>query len=631
MRKGAVIVLMLVVGIFAAANRLSGQRGTTTVAGPLASGRAVAHSRVTATETTAFRRLGKARIQKLPIAPTPRSTLARASHPQQPAQAEAETQKGLAVPPKGIEPRAAYRAATLETPSVSTKFDGLNSTQGQADPPDVQVATGPTAVVEMVNTVYAMWNRSTGALLDSGQLDTFFSTSGVNRQGDEVSDPRVLYDTRSGRWFTALFDVTRHESLVGVSDTSDPTGGWGLVAYPFGNGCPDQPRLGLSDNVVVVGVDLFKNCNGGALQGGAVLVFDKPQMLGNGAVDVQQFQGGTALTQITPAISLTPTAPDYLVSIERNKPTMADLYTVTSPSQQTIPVQSIRITRMDVPPNAPQKGSVSRIDTGDDRVQNARFENGVLTFVASDACTPRRVPLACARLAQINTASAQLMWQKELFLAGGRYLFYPVVESDGAGNLLLAFGYSSGTEYPGVGAVTLQPNRSFSSWTIVQKGTSPHKPGRFAPRYGDYFGIGRDPVVPRQVWAGGEYGSRLQQGQGWGTAVFAMSAGNANRPPPPPPDKARPTVKPQATRAKAGHPTKLRFTLRDNSGWAVVNAGVFRGSGQVKKFAPAEVPNGKWFLKWTASSRAATLRFCTSAVDAGGNSSKRACAPVRVT
>jgi len=97
--------------------------------------------------------------------------------------------------------------------------------QGQADPPDVQVAAGPTAIVEMVNTVYAMWSRS-GVLLDSGQLDQFFTSSGVNRKGDEVTDPRILYDTSTQRWFAALFDVTRGEALVGVSDTSDPAGDW---------------------------------------------------------------------------------------------------------------------------------------------------------------------------------------------------------------------------------------------------------------------------------------------------------------------------------------------------------------------------------------------------------------------
>jgi hypothetical protein len=583
-----------------------------------------------------LRRIGKATVPVVRIAPTPSARLAHASHLQQPPLTETEARKGTAIPPKEIVPRAAYRAGALGTPSVTTKFDGLNSSQGQADPPDVQVAVGPTAVVEMVNTVYAMWNRSNGSLLDSGQLDTFFSSSGVNRQGDEVSDPRILYDTRSGRWFTALFDVTRGEALLGVSDTADPTGGWGLVAHSFESGfttqCPDQPRLGLSDAVVVIGVDLFKNCNGGGLLGGVVIVYDKADALGSGAVHVSAYGGqSTALTQITPAISLTQTGPEYLISIERENPTVADLYTATSPSQPSLPVTEVRITRMDAPPNAPQKGEVTRIDTGDDRAQNARFENGFLTFVASDACTPRRVPLACARLAQINTTTARLVWEKELFLAGGRYLFYPVVESDGAGNLLLAFGYSSGTEYPGIGAVSLQPNRSFSSWTVVQKGTSPHRPGRFAPRYGDYFGIGRDPAVPRQVWAAGEYGSPLQRGQGWGTSVFALSAGSANPPPPPPPDKARPTVKPQAARVKGGGTAKLRFTLRDNSGWALVNAGVFRGRSQIKKLAGQELPNGRWFYKWTAPSRSGTLRFCASAVDSAGNSSKRACAPVRVT
>jgi len=410
----------------------------------------------------------------------------------------------------------------------------------------------------------------------------------------------------------------------------------GLIAQAFdpslGGTCPDQPRLGVSDAVVVVGVDLFANCNGGALKGGVVIVFDKAQMMGSGSVNVTTYGGdNTALTQITPAISLSPTAADYLVSIERDNPTIADLYTVTSPDQASIPINEVHITRMDPPPAAPQRGTSAKIDTGDDRVQNARWLNGKLVFVAGDACRSGKVVAGCARVAQITTATAGLDWEKELTLGGGRHLFYPAVELDDAGNFLLAFGYSSGTEFPGIGAVTLQPNGTFSPWTVVAKGTAPQLPWSSGARYGDYFGIGRDPAVANQVWAGAEYGNGLDRGQGWGTKVFAMTAGTANPPPPPPPDTKSPSAKPKPTKVKRSKIAKLRFTVRDNSGRAVATAGVYRGSRRVKNFGALELDNGTWFLNWRAPSRPARLSFCVSAVDSAGNKSKRLCAPVKVT
>ncbi len=548
---------------------------------------------------------------------------------------ESESTKFPFVLPKAITPRVAYRLGGEGTPSVGALIKGLDSTQGLANPPDVAVAAGPTAIVEMANTVYAIWNRS-GQLLDSGQLDDFFSSSGVDRHGDEVTDPRVLYDAASGRWFSALFDVTRGEALVGVSDTSDPTGGWGLVPQAFtadvGGTCPDQPRLGLSDAVVVVGVDLFTNCEDGALKGGVVIVFDKPEMLAGASVSVSAYGGqSTRLAQITPAISLSPTPADYLVSIEREHPTIADVFTVTSPDQDGIPFEQVRIARMDPPPNAPQKGAATKLNTGDDRVQNARWLNGNLVFVASDACRSGKVVAGCARIGVISTLTAKLTQQKELALGGGRHLFYPAVELDDAGNFLLAFGYSSGTEFPGIGAVTLQPNGTFSSWTVVTKGTAPHKPGASVPRYGDYFGIGRDPAVPNQVWAGAEFGNGAQRSQGWGTTVFAMSAGSSNPPPPPPPDPKPPTAKAQATRVEGGTTARLGFRIKDNSGRATVLAGVFRGTKRLKKFPSQELANGKWFFPWRAPSKPATLSFCVQATDAAGNTSKVSCAPLAVT
>jgi hypothetical protein len=110
-----------------------------------------------------------------------------------------------------------------------------------------------------------------------------------------------------------------------------------------------------------------------------------------------------------------------------------------------------------------------------------------------------------------------------------------------------------------------------------------------------------------------------------------MAAGSANAPSPAPTDRKRPAVRPRALTVRHGAATRLRFTLADNSGWMLVTAGVFRGKRQIKKFAVQELSNGAWFLKWKAPSKAATLRFCLSAVDAAGNASKRVCARVRVT
>src|SRR5262249_45598839 len=177
--------------------------------------------------------------------PSTRKTFGRAVHNPLPHERESDVRKFSVVLPKGLEPRVVSRSSSRGAPSVTARINGLSSIQGNADPPDVQVAAGPTAIVEMVNAAYSIWGRS-GRLLAAGRLGTLYSSPrGDDRRGDQLTDPRVLFDTRSGRWFSTLIDVTRREALVAVSDSSDPTAGWKVTANPFspdlGGTCPDQP------------------------------------------------------------------------------------------------------------------------------------------------------------------------------------------------------------------------------------------------------------------------------------------------------------------------------------------------------------------------------------------------------
>jgi hypothetical protein len=531
-RRYALIALGLLLISSVAAVRLSAHDRPQLVPGALlAGGGGGVVEAVGSASAAALPRVMRTKVRMARLAPPgTRTTFGRALHNKLPRERGSDVSKFSVVLPKGIEPRVARRSSSRGAPYVAARINGLSSNQGSADPPDVQVAAGPTAIVEMVNAAYSIWSRS-GRLLSAGRLASLYSSPGTDRRGDQLTDPRLLFDTRSGRWFSAVVDVTRREALVAVSDSSDPTAGWKATANPFspdlGGTCPDQPRLGMSDDVVVVTVDLFRTCEG-AFEGGVIIAFDKQELLSGGQVTTNTYGGrNTFFSQITPAVSLGATGPEYLISIQRDNPTTALLYTVTDPRAPTVPVRPIRITQMAPPPDAPQRGTIVRLQTGDYRVQNARWENGVLTFVAGDACTPTRVQLACARVTQISTATARLQWERELALGGGRYLFYPVVEPNGAGTLTVAFGYSSRTEYPGIGALTLRPNGHPSPWRVVKHGTAPHVSDRYVPRYGDYFGIARDPLVPTRVWAAGEYGNKLQREESWGTTVFALTSTRA--------------------------------------------------------------------------------------------------------
>lgn len=113
----------------------------------------------------------------------------------------------------------------------------------------------------------------------------------------------------------------------------------------------------------------------------------------------------------------------------------------------------------------------------------------------------------------------------------GKYLFYPTLKViPSSGNMVLAFGMSSRSDYPGIEVseqVATDPADTLEKPAVAQKGIAPLAllfgcwPN--GCRYGDYFGSGLDPSHPGVVWAAGEYASGQNDtsglGTGWGTKI----------------------------------------------------------------------------------------------------------------
>jgi hypothetical protein len=412
-------------------------------------------------------------------------------------------------------------------PQVLSTTVGLSVTEGGSSPPDVQVGVSPTAVVEMVNTAVVFWRRN-GNQLASPQvrtLESFISTASVDRRNDHVSDPRVFFDSVTGRWFALAFDVTRGETDLAISQTSEPTGSW--VIWTFrSTGCPDQPRLAVTNDLVVITDDLFSNCSGGGFVGGEVTVISKAGLLAGSlpAGSVRSYGPDDRFKAITPAQPITPQNGAYMVSVANGSAT-AFLYTVTSPAATSIPIASIPIRRLTPPPPIQQAGTATAIDGGDNRVQNAIFDSGTIWFAATNSCqiTGQAGLWGCARMEAIFPAAGRATEEQDLALAGQKHVFFPALASDGAGNLLGVFSFASGQDFAGVGTVTkLRQAGGFSNWTTVTQGVAPYVHvfgGR--NRWGDYFGAARDPANPSVIWIAGEY---TKANDSWGTTVAAVTA-----------------------------------------------------------------------------------------------------------
>ena len=134
--------------------------------------------------------------------------------------------------------------------------DGTALNGGPYAPPDTMGSVGPTHVVEFINGVYAVYDKATGALVGSKISDTnFWLNAGVTPT--DLSDPRITYDSQSGRWFATevtTSEVVNNHILIARSNTSDPTAGWKAVSItPTNNRFADFPTMGLDANGLYVG------------------------------------------------------------------------------------------------------------------------------------------------------------------------------------------------------------------------------------------------------------------------------------------------------------------------------------------------------------------------------------------
>ncbi len=172
---------------------------------------------------------------------------AASSHAQRPLHPFLGTGTGVtqasAIPVTSVAGSATTSTATEQ---VVTGFTGVTLVQqvtalgnDQAvTPPDTQIAAGPDSLLEMVNSSGSVWTKS-GSLVKIFDLNKFFPVPA----GYTFSDPRVLYDAISSRWFASgvAFVTPSYGSVLvfGVSDC------WSLAsptpAIPLAHGTCTVP------------------------------------------------------------------------------------------------------------------------------------------------------------------------------------------------------------------------------------------------------------------------------------------------------------------------------------------------------------------------------------------------------
>jgi Abnormal spindle-like microcephaly-assoc'd, ASPM-SPD-2-Hydin len=467
-----------------------------------------------------------------------------------------------------------FAATALPPATEVTGFDGIDENATFADPPDGAIAVGPSHVVEAVNTAISVWTKrydqsgrlsSVTAAALAIDLNAFLGQnagclSGTNSFAGLVSDPSVDYDAAHDRFMVSMisFDsLFRRSSLcVAVTQSGDPSASWYVYAFPISPAASllDFPRAVIgSDGQLYVTGNLFRLDR----QGNAT--FDSARVYAFRTADL--YTGLNTTPQIAtvgndpqtglPADSLTPAravgvAGMYFVSAANpTSPSTGSAITLwkwSDPFGSNVFTRQGFVTVDDYtqPPMGVQQGSfpsgvtdceqtgAACIETNDTRNVTAYWSGGTVWAAHTMGCLQGGGPAACVGWYHLGNLDAAPSLLRKGIVDNqtnlGRHRYFPSLAVDQSGNVVLGYGYSSATEYPGVAYTTIWSSGELGGETVLKPGQATFQ----STRYGDYASTALDPHDNLTIWHIQEYAKGETT---WGTWLGAIQIGGTPVPP----------------------------------------------------------------------------------------------------
>jgi hypothetical protein len=462
-------------------------------------------------------------------------------------------------------PRAAGATAprgAAATPSALSNFNGTSSRDSQFtnynlefEPPDQGLCAGNGFVLEPVNSAYRIFRASGKTLRGPFNVNDLYNVGGK----EFTSDPRCWYDPATTTWFSTILFLndagTVGSLLIAVRHAKDPLGLWNEYSIdstdPGGRGCPcfgDQPRIGIDQHNLYVTADEF-SILGPQFNGAELWVIDKAGLVaGKPTVRFAHFGNlriaGHSTLAPQPALSTVQSRAEFMLSsldFSNKGDNRLGVWAVTNrtafasggvPRLSSVVIKSEQYAN---PPPVPQKGSPSKLNQGDDRMQQTEFAADAIWGETNTAVQPAGDSTVRAgaawfqvqpRLAGGVVTGAKIVRQGYV-AARGQNLIYPAVQPDAAGNAAVVFTESNATEFPSAAYALLKAGASnFGRPIVAAKGAGPYF--RHSTRWGDYsFAV---PGASDSAWLSTEYvppkSSQTTDGhQNWGTRVIRVPLG----------------------------------------------------------------------------------------------------------
>lgn len=172
-------------------------------------------------------------------------------------------------------------APSIPAPILNFKGIQFPGVSCNCAPPDTNGEVGATQYVQMVNTGYQVFDKTTGAsVLGPNSIVSLWTGFGGVCQTSGFGDPVVLYDQLANRWVISQFAGSSipTDECVAVSTTSDATGTYNRYAFHIGSNFFDYEKISVWPDAYYMSANIF-NSSGTAYLGPQAYAMDRVKML----------------------------------------------------------------------------------------------------------------------------------------------------------------------------------------------------------------------------------------------------------------------------------------------------------------------------------------------------------------
>jgi hypothetical protein len=458
---------------------------------------------------------------------------------------------------------------------------------------------GATQYVQWVNESFAVFNKTTGALVHGPVAgNSLWTGFGGGCETNNDGDPVVQYDKAANRWIFTQFSVTTTPYLqcVAVSTTSDATGTYNRYAFSQPN-FPDYPKLGVWPDGYYISFNMF---SGNSFVGGRACAFDRTAMLAGAAATQICFQLSNAFGGLLPSDldgSSPPPAgsPNFFVAFGSNSLDLwkfhADFATPansTFSGPTSIPVAAFSAACGGGGTCIPQLGTNQQLDSLADRLM---YRLAYRNFGDHEALVANHSVTAGSsvgvRWYELRSPNATpTVFQQGTYAPDSNYRWMGSIGMDKVGNIAVGYSVSSASMNPAIrytGRTPADPLGTLQLENTILNGAGSQTSG--LSRWGDYSAMTIDPGDDCTFFYTNEY-QKASGSFNWSTRIASFKFPSCTSAPP---VLTTITVSPSSASVQTGGTKQFTATGLDQFGnpmspqptftWSVSGGGSINSSG----------------------------------------------------